>query len=106
MENRAGFGRIDASAGNLYCSVVMTAIAEQLERKLKQWPPTTAKRVAKVVSEIISLADRNSIEKKAAPKLKKSRREDPLFADKAVWHGSTPPDLAAKHDDYLYGDKA
>ena len=84
----------------------MTAIAEQLERKLKQWPPATARKVTKVVSEIISLADRNSLEKKRVAKTKKSRKEDPLFADKEVWHGPTPPDLAAKHDDYLYGDNA
>jgi len=32
--------------------------------------------------------------------------EDPLFADQATFDGETPPDSAADHDAYLYGDKA
>lgn len=36
-----------------------------------------------------------------------ARKEgDSLLADKAVFDGSSPRDTAAKHDDYLYGDKA
>jgi hypothetical protein len=34
------------------------------------------------------------------------RRKDPFFADRVVFHGKTPPDLAANHDKYLYGDDA
>jgi len=31
---------------------------------------------------------------------------DPLFADAAVFEGDTPADLAAQHDEYLYGVEA
>jgi hypothetical protein len=34
----------------------------------------------------------------------KNRADDPLFADKAVFRDNGPADVAAKHDDYLYGD--
>ncbi len=30
------------------------------------------------------------------------QRDDPLFADSAVYHGPAPSDLAADHDRYLY----
>jgi hypothetical protein len=30
--------------------------------------------------------------------------DDPLFADTAVFRDDGPKDLAANHDDYLYGD--
>jgi len=33
-----------------------------------------------------------------------SRADDPLFADKTVFRGDGPADVAAKHDEYLYGD--
>ncbi len=36
--------------------------------------------------------------------INKTRRSDPLFADLAVFDGETPPDLSARHDDYLYGE--
>ena len=84
----------------------MTAIAAQLERKLKQWPPTTARRVAKVVSEIISLADPKALEKRRAPPKKKSLKEDSFFADKEFWRGPVPKDSSVNHDKYLYGDEA
>ena len=35
----------------------MTAIAQALDEKLKQWRPETASRVEKLVTEIIHLAD-------------------------------------------------
>ncbi len=31
-----------------------------------------------------------------------TRANDPLFADRAVFEGDTPADLAANHDQYLY----
>ncbi len=31
--------------------------------------------------------------------------EDPFWTDEAVFDGSTPKDLAARHDVYLYGDE-
>jgi uncharacterized protein (DUF1778 family) len=30
---------------------------------------------------------------------------DSLLSDNAVYDGPTPPDLSARHDDYLYGDQ-
>lgn len=30
---------------------------------------------------------------------------DSLLSDTVVFDGPTPPDLSARHDDYLYGDK-
>jgi len=30
---------------------------------------------------------------------------DPLLDDDAVHEGPVPPDLATRHDDYLYGDR-
>ena len=33
-------------------------------------------------------------------------RDDPLFRDRAVWDGPTPANLAADHDEYLYGEEA
>jgi hypothetical protein len=30
---------------------------------------------------------------------------DPFLSDNAVFNGPTPPDLSARHDDYLYGDQ-
>lgn len=84
----------------------MTVIAQRLERKLKKWPATTARKVTKLVTEIISLADRQAAARKGQPKQKQTSKKDPFFADREVWRGPTPADLAARHDDYLYGDKA
>jgi hypothetical protein len=81
----------------------MTAIAAQLERKLKQWRPETARKVERLVTEIIELADQEPISKKPIHKSKRSWKNDPFFADKKVFQGKTPKDLVAHHDDYLYG---
>ncbi|MHB8521520.1 MAG: hypothetical protein ACYDH9_12285 [Limisphaerales bacterium] len=40
----------------------MTAIAQQLDHKLHQWSPETAKQVEGLVSEIIRLADTDSLD--------------------------------------------
>jgi hypothetical protein len=32
----------------------------------------------------------------------KNRKDDPLFADRAVFDGAAPSDLAEHHDRYLY----
>ena len=42
-----------------------------------------------------------------ASQLKPAGRQaslDPLLADQAIYSGSTPKDLAKKHDAYLYGE--
>jgi hypothetical protein len=33
-----------------------------------------------------------------------NRKDDPLFADKAVFEGAVPSDLAEHHDQYLYDE--
>ena len=55
--------------------------------------------------EGVSLGEliRQSLEKTLAAR-EKSGQEDSFFADKAVWRGKAPRDLAGNHDKYLYGD--
>jgi hypothetical protein len=80
----------------------MTAIAKQLDAKLKLWRSPTAQKVEKLVANIIALADREmpagKPRRKPAPP-----HDDPFLADKRVFRGKTPKDLAANHDRYLYG---
>jgi len=83
----------------------VTAIAQELDRKLKTWRPATAKKVAKLVEEIIQLADRQPIAPKPQSKTKSNRKADPLFSDSAIFEGDVPPDSARNHDRYLYDDK-
>jgi hypothetical protein len=45
-----------------YYSTVMTAIAQKLDAKMKQWQPTTAKQVENLVDEIIQAADQDSLD--------------------------------------------
>lgn len=40
----------------------MTAIAEKLNTKLSEWAPETAKKVEKLVAEIIELADHDALD--------------------------------------------
>jgi len=40
----------------------MTAIARQLDEKLKSWTPETAEKVENLVSEIIRLADADALD--------------------------------------------
>ena len=40
----------------------ITAIAQKLDDKLKQWQPQTAKEVERRVAEIIELADRDALD--------------------------------------------
>lgn len=82
----------------------MTAIAKQLDAKLKLWRSPTAHKVEKLVADIIALADR---ETPATKPLRKSAaaNSDAFLADKKTFPGQTPKDLAAKHDRYLYGEQ-
>lgn len=41
---------------------VMTAIAKQLDEKLKTWTPETAEQVENLVAEIIRLADNDALD--------------------------------------------
>ena len=40
----------------------MTAIAEQLDRKMRGWPPEKSAAVEKLVSEIIEFAEEDSLD--------------------------------------------
>lgn len=80
----------------------MSTIATQLDAKLRRWEPKTSRRVSRLVAEIIALVDRESIAPTALAKRKQGSRNDPFFADTKVYRGSTPKDLAANHDAYLY----
>ena len=81
----------------------MTAIAKQLDAKLKSWRSPTAQKVERLVADIIALADRETTRKNASRKAT-SKSEDAFFADKKVFGGKTPSDLATNHDRYLYGE--
>ena len=80
----------------------MTAIAKQLDAKLKSWRSPTALKVEKLVAEIIDRADRENRPTKSTRK-RLSRNGDTFLADKKVFRGKTPANLAANHDHYLYG---
>ena len=84
----------------------MTAIAQTLDDKLKQWRPETAQRVEQLVREIMELADREMAPAAPSPApAHRDRKDDPFFADKAVWMGPVPSDLSANHDKYLYDEE-
>jgi len=40
----------------------MTAIAKKLDARLSRWAPATAKKVEKLVAEIIELADHDALD--------------------------------------------
>lgn len=80
----------------------MTAIARELDAKLKSWSSTTAQKVEKLVADVIALADRETLNGKSSRK-PAARKPDAFLADKKVFGGRTPKDLAANHDRYLYG---
>lgn len=79
----------------------MTAIAKQLDAKLKLWRSPTAHKVEQLVADIIALADRDTPTTKTARK-SAARNHDAFLADKKLFSGKTPRDLAASHDRYLY----
>jgi hypothetical protein len=53
----------------------------------------------------ISLGEflRESLELALNSGASKNRKDDPLFADRAVFDGDVPSDLSENHDRYLYG---
>ncbi|MGA2853672.1 MAG: hypothetical protein ABSE90_06050 [Verrucomicrobiota bacterium] len=82
----------------------MTAIAKQLDAKLKLWRSPTAQKVEKLVADIIALADRKMPNGKS-PRKPVSKNGDAFLADKKTFGGKTPGGLAANHDRYLYGEQ-
>jgi hypothetical protein len=81
----------------------MTAIAKQLDAKLKLWRSPTAHKVEQLVADIIALADRE-IPAAKTPRQAAARNRDAFLADKKTFPGTTPKDLAANHDRYLYAE--
>ena len=79
----------------------MIAIAKHLYAKLREWRPPTAHKVERLVADIIELADREIPTAKTA-RQPAARSRDAFLADKKVFPGQTPKDLAANHDRYLY----
>ncbi|MEI8045415.1 MAG: hypothetical protein WCL11_28660, partial [Verrucomicrobiota bacterium] len=65
------------------------------------WRPPTAHKVERLVADIIELADREIPAAKTA-RQSAARSRDAFLADKKVFPGQTPKDLAANHDRYLY----
>ena len=43
-------------------ALIMTAIAKKLDAKMSRWKPETAKKVEKLVAEIIELADSDALD--------------------------------------------
>lgn len=80
----------------------MTAIAQTLDAKLKQWRPATARKVRRQVAAIIANAEQESSHKRPTRPTASRLAIDPLFSDQKRFTGPTPPDLAANHDGYLY----
>lgn len=79
----------------------MTAIAKQLDAKLKLWRSPTAHKVEKLVADIIALADRETPTTKP-PRKPAAQNGDAFLSDKKLFRGKTPGDLASNHDRYLY----
>lgn len=45
-----------------YDTFVMTAIAKKLDGRMNRWAPETAKKVERLVAEIIELADHDALD--------------------------------------------
>ena len=73
-----------------------------LSPKLKDRAQRWAQEKGISLSELIRDLLFSALEKKEG----KSRAEDPLFSDEAVFTGEAPIDLAEHHDRYLYGNQS
>jgi len=93
------------SAGPHNHFFLMTRLAQTLDRRLRQWPAHTVKRVERLVSNIIVSADRESASSKVKGVNGKAET-DPFFSDGHFFAGNGPRDVAANHDEYLYGKRA
>ena len=79
----------------------MTDVTVRFPDDLKEQAEQTAANNGTSLEEFI----RESVELRLGkPEL--SWSTDPFFADREVWEGPGPSDMAERHDDYLYGDKA
>jgi len=68
-----------------------------LPPELKERAVKRARNMGVSLSQLI----REALDK--ALRLQKSTKVDSFFADKAVFRGKAPRDLAKNHDSYLYG---
>ena len=84
----------------------MTAIAQKLDAKRKQWRPATARKVVRQVTAIIENAEQEARDTRATRSSAIQPIRDPLLADRASFAGRTPADLAGNHDRYLYDVEA
>jgi len=80
----------------------MTAIAQTLDAKLKQWRPATARKVVRQVTAIIKNAEQETRGKRTTRASASKTARDPLLTDQVSFAGRTPADLARDHDRYLY----
>ena len=53
---------VDARTIYKYDEVIMTAIAKKLDARMNRWAPETAKKVERLVAEIIELADHDALD--------------------------------------------
>ena len=101
----ADITRVDTPSIGDYPEVVMTAIAQVLDKKLKQWPPSTARKIERLLTEAIALADKGIVEARKNGKRGRSGKRNSFFADKNFWRGKVPKDSSVNHDKYLYGNE-
>lgn len=73
-----------------------------LEDNLRHQAGVRARQMGISLGELIRL----SLKSVLGQADNKKERVDSLFADRAVFAGDVPADLALHHDDYLYGDGA
>ena len=85
---------------NYFCR--MTAIAKELDAKLKLWRSSTAEKVEALVSHIIALADRETPPAKP-PRKPASRNGDAFLADKKVFNDTDVEEVAAEMNDEARG---
>lgn len=78
----------------------MTNVTISLPDDLKELAEQNAEKRGTSLEEFLRETVERRLKRLALP-----WSEDPFFADKTVYEGPTPPDLAANHDAYLYGDK-
>lgn len=64
-----------------------------------------AERMARVKRVSLGEVIREAVERLVID-FSKGKRRDSIFADKSVFRGPTPRDLAANHDHYLYDEDA
>lgn len=87
-----------------YPHFVMTTIARMLDKKLKEWPTATSRKVERLVTEAIVRGDATAKNGGTHGRRIRSRKPDSLFGDTATWRGKAPRDSSVNHDKFLYGE--